>query len=123
MNNKNFNTYYDVIHNASINELPDILINMVWELCEDGMVTEEELFAWLNSKPEQTTSIPDIETIEKYFKDNINLNDYDLGGCEFCDEDFEVIQMRMEEYGETIDDAICKYLFTVRDVLDTGLEE
>lgn len=51
MNNKDFNTQFDCIHNASINELPDILINMIWELCEDGMVTQEEVFAWLNSKP------------------------------------------------------------------------
>lgn len=123
MSNKNFNTYYDVIHNASIHELPDILINMVWELCEDGMVTEEELFAWLNSKPDKFNSIPDIETIERYFNENINPNDYDLGGCEFGEEDFKAVQRRMEEYGETIDNAIHQYMFTVRAVLDMGLED
>ena len=45
---KVFLTNHALIQNANIEELPDILINMIWELCEDGMVTREELFDWLN---------------------------------------------------------------------------
>ena len=49
---KVFSTNHALIQNANIEELPDILINMIWELCEDGVVTREELFDWLNSKPD-----------------------------------------------------------------------
>ena len=34
-----------------------------------------------------------VEKVKEYF-DTINLNHYDLGGCEFQDDDFETIAKR-----------------------------
>jgi hypothetical protein len=122
LDNKIFNTHFDLIHNATINELPDILINMIWELCEDGMVTQEELFAWLNSKPEQALAILEIKTIAEYFENHINLKDYDLLGCEFTEDDYKNIAEKMRKNNKSLIIATHEYLTSVRETLYEGLD-
>lgn len=119
---KNFPTNHALIQNSNIEELPDILINMIWELCEDGMVTREELFDWLNSRPEQTSSVLNIKTIAEYFENHINLGDYDLFGCEFTEDDYKNIAERMSKNNEPLIIATHNYLMSIREILDDGLD-
>jgi hypothetical protein len=44
-------TQFEVLKNATINEMPDILFSMIQELDKDTVITKEELLSWLNSKP------------------------------------------------------------------------
>lgn len=50
-----------------------------------------------------------------------NLNDWDLGGVEMTEEDYEEIALKATP--ENLDCVICDYLCTVRKYLDDGLDE
>lgn len=63
-----------------------------------------------------------FEKVKEYF-DTINLNRYDLGGCEFQDDDFEIIAKRVEAGKGTIESVTDDYLYGVREILDEGLED
>lgn len=60
--------------------------------------------------------------IENYF-DSVNLEDYDLGGCEITDDDFQVIAEKMRNTGDRLEVVVDEYLKGIREVLDEGLEE
>lgn len=63
-----------------------------------------------------------FKKVKEYF-DTINLNRYDLGGCEFGEEDFETIAERVDAGKGTIESVTDDYLYEVRDILDEGLED
>ncbi|MGF0102043.1 hypothetical protein [Bariatricus sp. SGI.019] len=63
-----------------------------------------------------------FEKVKEYF-DTINLNRYDLGGCEFQDDDFETIAERVNTGEGTIEQVTDDYLYKVREILDEGLED
>lgn len=63
-----------------------------------------------------------VEDVEKYFA-SVNLGDFDLGGCQFSQEDYEMILKRMEESGRGMDEVVEEFLFETRDTLDEGLED
>lgn len=63
-----------------------------------------------------------FEKVKEYF-DTINLNHYGLGGCEFQDDDFEIIAERVEAGKGTIESVTDDYLYEVREILDEGLED
>lgn len=63
-----------------------------------------------------------FEKVKEYF-DTINLNHYDLGGCEFQDDDFKIIAERVEAGKGTIESVTDDYLYEVREILDEGLED
>lgn len=62
-----------------------------------------------------------IDEIKDYIDQNINLGDYDLGGVEITEEDYEAIRTKIEE-GEKLEKAVESYLIGIRNVLDEGLE-
>lgn len=62
-----------------------------------------------------------FEKVKKYFE-TINLNRYDLGGCEFTDEDFETIAERVDTGKGTIESVTDNYLYEIREILDEGLD-
>lgn len=63
-----------------------------------------------------------LEKVKEHFK-TINLNRYDLGGCEFVEEDFETIAERVDAGKGTIENVTADYLYEVREILDEGLED
>ena len=76
-----------------------------------------------------------LKDVKSHF-DTLNLNRYDLGGCEFVEDDFIIVKQRVEEEikkksknNESIDiPAILKekmdeYLYEVREIFDEGLED
>lgn len=63
-----------------------------------------------------------IEEIRDYV-DGINLEDYELGGVEITDDDFETIAKRMANSNKSLEETVDEYLFEIREVLDDGLEE
>lgn len=63
-----------------------------------------------------------LEKVKEYFK-TINLNRYDLGGCEIAEEDFKTIAERVEAGKGTIESVTDDYLYEVRKILDEGLED
>lgn len=62
-----------------------------------------------------------FEKVKEYFE-TINLNRYDLGGCEFTDEDFETIAERVDAGKGTIESVTDNYLYEIREILDEGLD-
>lgn len=65
-----------------------------------------------------------IEFIEDFFETNINLNDYDLGGVEITEEDYEIILERANKnINKNLEDIISDYLYEIREILDAGLED
>lgn len=65
-----------------------------------------------------------VDDIKAYLQD-VNLGDYDLGGVELTEEDYEAILRHVQatEEGErTLEEIVDAYLFEVRDILDAGLE-
>ena len=56
------------------------------------------------------------EKIKEYLN-NINLNDYDLGGVEISDEDINNIEEKVLK-GKNIEVATNEVLYDIRDVLD-----
>ena len=63
-----------------------------------------------------------FEKVKEYFE-TINLNRYDLGGCEIGEDDFETIAERVDAGKGTIESVTDDYLYEVREILDEGLEE
>ena len=63
-----------------------------------------------------------LETIRDYFE-TINLGDYDLEGCEFTDDDFRTILLRVENGDSGLEEVVHQYLLEIREVLDEGLGE
>ena len=67
-------------------------------------------------------SVSTVERVKEYF-DTINLNRYDLGGCEISEEDLETIAERVNAGEGTIEQVTDDYLYKVREILDEGLED
>lgn len=67
-------------------------------------------------------SMNTVEKVKEYF-DTINLNHYDLGGCEFQDDDFETIAKRVDAGKGNIESVTDDYLYEVREILDEGLDD
>ena len=63
-----------------------------------------------------------FEKVKEYFE-TINLQRYDLGGCEFQDDDFETIAERVDAGKGAIEKVTDDYLYEVREILDEGLED
>lgn len=57
-----------------------------------------------------------MNIIREYIN-TINLNDYDLGGCEITDEDIEIIAKRWESHKD-IGEVVSEYLCGIRNILD-----
>lgn len=64
-----------------------------------------------------------VQDVERYFDDCVNLNDYDLGGCEITEDDYEIIAQKANEDGVDLELAVDDYLYGVREILDEGLED
>lgn len=71
---------------------------------------------------QEKESVPGLEMIEEYFS-SLNLGDYDLGGCEFAEDDFKTVLKRMEDGGKDLKEVVHQYLLEIREILDEGLEE
>lgn len=41
----------EVVQNTNLAKMPKVLLDMIHELCEDGLPTEETIKAWLLTKP------------------------------------------------------------------------
>lgn len=64
-----------------------------------------------------------IEEVRSHIE-TLNLNDYDLGGCEVgSDEDCEMIIERINRGEGDLEEVTNNFLYQVRDVLDEGLED
>ena len=63
-----------------------------------------------------------MERIKAYFE-TVNLNDYDLGGVEITEEDFEEMLAELEKGGKDVKTVVDDYLYGVRAVLDAGLPD
>lgn len=64
-----------------------------------------------------------IEDVRAYIK-TLNLNDYDLGGCEVdTDEDCEIILKRLNNSNDTLENIVENYLYEIREILDNGIED
>lgn len=63
-----------------------------------------------------------IEKI-KHYVESLNLNDFDLGGCEITEEDYQAIMEKMEGQNLSLSDAVYEYLLEIREVLDDGLDD
>lgn len=61
-----------------------------------------------------------IETIRAYIKDHINLNDYELYGVPFEDEDIEYILEKMQD-GESMEHAVVDYLQSMQEAMNEEL--
>lgn len=61
-----------------------------------------------------------IETIRTYIKDHINLNDYELYGVPFEDEDIEYILEKMQD-GESMEHAVVDYLQSMQEAMNEEL--
>ena len=70
----------------------------------------------------KTDYMSTLEKVKEYFN-TINLNDYDLGGCEISEEDLETIAERVDAGKGTVESATDDYLYEVREILDEGLED
>ena len=57
------------------------------------------------------------ERIKEYLS-TINLNDYDLGGCEIVDEDIDAIASKMCNGKDSIENVVEEYLCEIRKILD-----
>lgn len=62
-----------------------------------------------------------IEDVRNYIE-TLNLNDYDLGGCEITEDDYEIILERVKTSGN-LKKEVDEYLYAVREILDAGIEE
>lgn len=62
-----------------------------------------------------------IEEIKTYV-DNLNLNDYDLGGVEITEEDLQEIKTSIDA-GKTIKEAVDDCLYGIREILDAGIDD
>ena len=60
------------------------------------------------------------EKIKEYI--DRNAKGFDLGGVEFCEEDYEFVEKRISE-GKSLEDACDEMLQGVRDCLDEGLND
>lgn len=63
-----------------------------------------------------------LETVEEYF-DSINPDDYELGGVEITDDDFNTVLERVKNSDASLENVVDQYLKEIREVLDEGLEE
>lgn len=63
-----------------------------------------------------------IEKVKKYFE-TINLNRYDLGGCEIVEEDLKTIAERIDSGKGSLEDVVDEYLYEIRDILDEGIDD
>ena len=62
--------------------------------------------------------------IVRDYLENINLNDYELGGCEVgSDDDCELIITRFNNGEGTLEEVVDKFLCDVREILDEGIED
>lgn len=61
-----------------------------------------------------------IETIRTYIKDHIDLNDYELYGVPFEDEDIEYILEKMQD-GESMEHAVVDYLQSMQEAMNEEL--
>jgi hypothetical protein len=60
------------------------------------------------------------EKVKEYIE-SINLDDYDLGGVEITEEDYEEIAHRVNGTGGNLSNAVDTYLYGIRATLDEGL--
>jgi hypothetical protein len=63
-----------------------------------------------------------VEKVEEYFK-TVNLNDYDLGGVEIVEEDYEEIANKINSTGNSLKDVVDEYLYGIREILDESLDD
>lgn len=70
----------------------------------------------------KTDYMSTFEKVKEYFN-TINLNRYDLGGCEIGEDDFETIAERVDSGKGTVENVTDGYLYEVREILDEGLED
>ena len=64
-----------------------------------------------------------IEEVRDYLA-TINLNDYELGGCEVgSDDDCELIIERFNKGEGTFEEVVDKFLCDVREILDEGIDD
>lgn len=64
----------------------------------------------------------DIKAVKDYLE-TINLDDYDLGGVEITEEDYETILKRVNDGNGTLEEVVDDYFFEIREVLDMGLDD
>lgn len=58
------------------------------------------------------------EDVRQYFDEDVDLDDYDLGGCEINDEDYQSIADAVNEGDMEISEAVDAYLDGVREILE-----
>ena len=63
-----------------------------------------------------------IKTIREYME-NINLDDYELGGVELVEEDFESVLETMKNDNKNLEDVVHEYLIGIREILDMELDD
>ena len=59
--------------------------------------------------------------VKDYFK-TVNLDKYDLGGCEFTDDDFRTIAVRWICSNRSLEIIVHEYLLELRDFWRTCIE-
>ena len=80
-------------------------IDMLEKAFDKAVIIEE---------PEDVTP----EMVKDYIEKNINLNDYDLGGCDLSDEDYNVICNNANNNDITLLQAVEAQLYQIREILD-----
>lgn len=63
-----------------------------------------------------------IETVKEYMKD-IALDNYDLGGVEITEYDFEIVLERVSNSNRSLENIVHEYLIEIREVLDMRLDD
>ena len=62
-----------------------------------------------------------LRKVKEYFE-TLNLNDFDLGGVEIVEEDFETMAEKLNKNTD-VKDVVEEYLYDVRKILDEELED